>query len=133
MIYTIVYTSHPHKQPKEHELDDILRTARRNNQFLGVTGVLLLASNTYVQVLEGEEAHVKKIFTSISKDSRHHSINKMFEGLMDARAFKDWSMAYRRMNKKELDGFKKRINLDDPRLFNNIPALTILEAFSALL
>ena len=37
------------------------------------------------------------------------------------------------MSEEELADFKSNLNLDDPKLLNNIPALSLLEAFYELL
>lgn len=55
----------------DEEVDRLLAVARRNNIRDGLTGALLLAGNTFFQVLEGECGAVESTFARIIDDTRH--------------------------------------------------------------
>lgn len=95
--------------------------------------MLIFSSSTFIQVLEGDKDTVTKLYQKIERDQRHHGAFIIFEGPLSARAFGDWSMGFKSMSEKELASFKVKLNLNDPKLLNNIPALSILEAFYELL
>ncbi len=74
-------------------LDGILQSARRNNQALGITGLLLYIDGGFLQVLEGEEEAVHRIYTRIRADNRHWETRLMLDREAP-RAFGDWSMGF---------------------------------------
>ncbi len=74
---------------------DILRGARPFNGMNGVTGLLLATGDRFMQVLEGPEDSVEVAMDRIRADSRHRDVEVLTDGPTDARAFPDWSMAYR--------------------------------------
>lgn len=73
---------------------DILREANACNAKLGVTGYLLRSHDGFVQVLEGPEAAVTRIYDTISRDRRHHDITLIGSRHLVSRSFPDWSMGY---------------------------------------
>ena len=133
MLYTIVYLSYPHRRMAKEDLNAILHTSRDNNQKLDITGVLVYSSSTFIQVLEGDKGIITDLYDKIKKDKRHHGAFIVFEGPLASRAFSNWSMGFKSMSEEELAEFKSNLNLDDPKLLNNLPALSILEAFYELL
>lgn len=132
MLYTIGYMSYASGSMTDQVIEDILQVAQENNKKLGITGMLFYASNTFMQVLEGDEKIVKELYNEIKIDSRHENVNILFEGELEARAFSEWSMAYKKLGDEEYSDLKTKINLDDPQLNNNLPAITFIEAFQEL-
>lgn len=53
-----------------------------------------------MQVLEGEEASVRRIMRSILKDERHHDVNIVLEEPIDHREFETWRMAFRKIDRR---------------------------------
>ncbi|GGB15724.1 hypothetical protein GCM10011380_01470 [Sphingomonas metalli] len=78
------------------DADAILAVSRRNNVRDGVTGLLLYDGRRFLQVLEGEEADVVRVFDRISRDPRHRAIVILSRRTIEAREFGDWSMAFQR-------------------------------------
>jgi len=72
---------------------DIVRTARRQNGAMNVTGFLWFDRRRYFQILEGHPDRVEALFARISRDRRHRDINLMDWGPIEARLFGEWSMA----------------------------------------
>ena len=75
-------------------LQDLLQVARRNNQALGVTGMLLFTESTFLQVLEGAPAVVRSLYEKIAKDQRHANVLILAEDSIEQRNFGDWSMGF---------------------------------------
>jgi hypothetical protein len=73
-------------------LDGILLVARINNARAGVTGALVCRADLYLQMLEGPEEAVRKIYASICKDDRHMEIRQRFLEPVTERMFPDWAM-----------------------------------------
>lgn len=77
----------------DKDIDDIVKTAIRKNQNLGISGCLVVYENTFFQILEGAKKNVLKIYKSIKKDNRHKNIHLIWKGAKVNRLFEDWSMA----------------------------------------
>lgn len=99
-LYMLVYSSRAVEQADRVKLVDICAAAVKKNKRLGVTGVLLCVGNQFVQVLEGNQAIVKKLYDEIRRDARHTQCRVLYEGAISARAFPDWGMNFIRMDDK---------------------------------
>ncbi len=109
LIY-LSFFSHPLSTA---ELEEILAVSRRNNEALGITGLLIVKGHAFLQALEGEKAAVYKLYEKIKQDSRHHDVMKISEENIQQRAFANWSMGF-----KNLDDFSpiesdKLVNLTE--------------------
>ena len=76
-------------------LEEILAVSVRNNTPVGITGMLLYASGTFMQVLEGEEKAVNATHQRIERDSRHTGIFVLEHAAITARSFSQWTMGFR--------------------------------------
>jgi hypothetical protein len=72
----------------------ILRTARRHNAEIGVTGALLYSDGCFAQVLEGQREAVEDVFESIQCDTRHCDVTVLHLHPVSERSFGAWSMAF---------------------------------------
>jgi hypothetical protein len=75
-------------------IHQILKSSRRNNARVGVTGALLFNSGCFAQVLEGSSSAVSETFERIQWDERHSDVLVLEYGPVAARAFPDWSMSF---------------------------------------
>ncbi|MFN3899266.1 MAG: BLUF domain-containing protein [Alishewanella aestuarii] len=75
----------------------IHQQAERNNQRLGITGVLLVTSRHFLQLLEGPAKQVKACFAAITADPRHQSVRLVSERLVQQRQFPHWQMGLKRL------------------------------------
>ena len=90
----LIYVSLATKPFNETGLVELLATSRRNNAAAGVTGMLLYKDGKFMQLLEGEEAHVTRIFEKISKDPRHRNVITLLKGREETRLFSEWFMGF---------------------------------------
>lgn len=72
----------------------LLEEARKNNERLNVTGLLLHKDDAFFQVLEGPEVAVLKVFQNISNDHRHKNIEVLLQESLDERQFPEWQMGF---------------------------------------
>ena len=86
-MYHLLYVSSATRELNEDDLSAILETARRKNDVANVTGMLLYLSGSFLQVLEGAQEDVLRIFESISYDDRHSGIVTLTQGDIDDRSF----------------------------------------------
>lgn len=82
--------------PEDHE--DILAKARKNNEALGVTGLLIVKGNHFAQVLEGEKENVMQLFEKIKLDKRHYRVVIISQTQIETRVFSHWKMGFRDVN-----------------------------------
>lgn len=85
-----------------NELVDLLQQCRENNAGNGVTGMLLYANGTFLQVLEGEERVIDNLMTKIRRDRRHTNIHLLQRISIQHRQYSDWSMGFKRVSEKDL-------------------------------
>ena len=58
----------------DDSLTNIFDTSQKNNPTKGITGCLLIGSNSYLQFLEGPSLAVEELYSKIRKDSRHKNV-----------------------------------------------------------
>lgn len=73
-------------------LDQILVQSRRNNPRRGITGVLCVTSEVFVQVLEGGRDEVSSLLCAILRDERHRDARLLSYEEIAERQFGSWSM-----------------------------------------
>ena len=81
----------------DQQLDELLTEARHYNEKNQITGMLLYADGSFLQVIEGDEPILRKTFSSICADQRHKDIKTLFDETIDIRNFSEWSMGFRRL------------------------------------
>lgn len=81
---------------------DILQTSRRANKSHNISGMLLCAKGGVLQVLEGEDAVVSKLYRSIELDKRHNNIFLLSKTEVVERQFASWAMGFRRLTETEI-------------------------------
>jgi hypothetical protein len=96
-----------------------MHESKKNNRLLGITGVLLYFNGSIIEVLEGKEEHVKKLYTTICQDTRHSHLIQLYAGPIKKRYFPDWFMGYKTLSMVEFDHLKTLIP------FNDNPALQV--------
>jgi hypothetical protein len=90
----LIYTSRAAVGFSGERVEELLDQARRANQALGITGILLYDGDLFVQLLEGEAADVDALFDRIKRDQRHAGIQPLIREDIPERQFSNWSMAY---------------------------------------
>ena len=86
------------------QLDDMLRTALRNNAEHGITGILAHVEGSFIQYIEGPQAALDQLERNLNADRRHKNLFVSERGEIPTRAFPDWSMAFER--KRPESGFQ---------------------------
>ena len=70
----------------------ILKSSRKHNVDLGITGVLISAGDCFVQILEGGRGQVSQLYNKIVSDKRHGDVTLMIFEEIEKRSFEGWSM-----------------------------------------
>ena len=108
-------------------LTDIYDISQKNNSQSGISGCLLIGSNSYLQLLEGPESAVENLYSKIKVDSRHKKVKKLFEQHIEEKLFPSWSMKFAPFNNVKLDNKKL-----DAGKFQNINAVDAVKVFQSI-
>ena len=108
-------------------LTDIYDISQKNNLENGISGCLLIGSNSYLQLLEGPDSAVESLYSKIKMDSRHKKMKKLYEQHIEEKLFSSWSMKFTTFNNiewgnKEFDAGK----------FQNISAAAAVKVFKSI-
>lgn len=90
----MIYASAATEQFKPEVIDNILKTARKNNPKLHITGMLCFSNKYFLQCIESSRSNVNKLYHQILNDSRHSNIVLLDYKYISEREFGDWSMSY---------------------------------------
>ena len=97
-VFFLVYVSAAVTWFSPAELRALLATARAENQRAGITGMLLYKDGNFMQVLEGDEAAVRRLQARIAADRRHRGMVVIDSGPLAEREFAAWSMGFCDLN-----------------------------------
>jgi hypothetical protein len=131
-MYYLIYISTAVRPMRQLDLIDILTKSRDKNLQNNITGLLLYAQGTFIQVLEGDQEDVLATYYDITKDDRHKNIIKLVTGPLEKRVFPKWSMGFASVSTEKLKEIEGYIN-PDSEMFNpdlSHPAITVLKAFT---
>jgi len=98
----LVYVSQATRELYEADLARLLERIRPNNSAAGVTGMLLYDGGAFMQVIEGNEATLEKLYNVIIRDPRHKDVVVILEKAIARRQFPDWSMGFAEINDEML-------------------------------
>jgi hypothetical protein len=87
----LIYSSRPFGF-EDSILSQILMTARRNNANANVTGCLICRGDLYLQLLEGPDEAVARLYDSILEDDRHLDVTRRMHRQTETRLFAGWAM-----------------------------------------
>lgn len=125
MIHYLIYVSSAKGLFTKTDFSDILSTSRFNNKLKDITGILLYNEGNIMQVLEGEEEPVMKVYNKIKTDSRHHNVTKMISGISAQRSFPDWPMASKMLTASEWVDYAIHLELNSSTLIFNLKNINL--------
>ena len=94
MILQLVYISTMRVPAGAEACEAILAASRRNNARDKVTGLLVVGTNRFLQLLEGPPAAVRAAYARITADDRHYAPVILSERTAETRDCPDWHMGY---------------------------------------
>jgi len=93
MLVRCLYASRPIEPLTGPFLDTILEQSRKNNPALGITGLLCVSGDLFIQVIEGGRDEVCDLFNAIVRDDRHQQVRLLIYEEITERQFGNWTMA----------------------------------------
>ncbi|KPP81137.1 MAG: hypothetical protein HLUCCA04_09105 [Oceanicaulis sp. HLUCCA04] len=76
------------------EIADIISACERNNTPAGITGILIHDRGRFIQLLEGPEEAINRLFERIRSDTRHTRVALLLHEPCSRRVTPDWSMVF---------------------------------------
>lgn len=130
-MHQVVYSSAAVVPFSEPQLAELLGRARKNNERLGVSGMLLYHDGSFLQVLEGDIRVLDTLFTLISADKRHRRIVTLLRREVDERHFGDWRMGFASMKNlpANLPGYSDYLRLRGDPVEGANAAIRLMAAF----
>jgi signal transduction histidine kinase/CheY-like chemotaxis protein len=122
--------------PGAEQLTAIYESCLRHNHRHGITGILLIHDDRFMQLLEGPAPAVRERFAVIQADARHTDVWTVVDHNVAQRQVKDWSMAVCKVVSTETANtlcapFFGDLQIDLKRMVSPGTALDILTAFSS--
>lgn len=102
MVFQLVYASAATDACTREELVTLLTQARARNEACRITGMLLYREGRFLQLLEGDEQAVRRLYAAIRLDLRHRDVTMLCEGRRLLRQFPRWSMSFRDLDEDPL-------------------------------
>ncbi len=93
-MYQLTYQSTAIIGIQKEQLEQILETAQARNSGEGISGCLVYYRDRFVQILEGDKKVVRRLYSQIKLDDRHHSVTLLWKGDVLERCFPHWNMAF---------------------------------------
>lgn len=90
----LVYISTMRAPVSPAECEAILAASRRNNGRDGITGLLVVGTTRFLQLLEGPPAAVRSAYARIKADPRHYAAVVVSERQVEDRDCPEWAMGY---------------------------------------
>lgn len=102
MVGRLIYASRATYSPDDDALLALLEVSRKRNDEADVTGLLVYAERSFLQLLEGPPAAVAEIYGRILIDERHRDIRLLVQDQVGSRLFPDWTMGFYAPNAESL-------------------------------
>jgi len=115
MLVRCLYASRAAAGTGPAMLDDILAQSRRNNPKQGITGMLCVSNDVFIQLLEGGRDEVCELYNAIIRDGRHEHVRLLTYEEISQREFGNWTMGQvnlSKVNPSLLLKYFKRAELD---------------------
>ena len=115
MLVRCLYASRPAAALQGAGLDLILEQSRKNNPALGITGLLCVSEDLFIQVIEGGRDEVCDLYNAIVADDRHQHVRLLTYEEITERRFANWTMGHvsiSKLNPSLLLKYFKRVEFD---------------------
>lgn len=120
-VFYLIYNSIESNPCDAGMLKTLLDQSRDFNKQNDITGILLYvkgqkitkSKGRFMQLLEGEERIVRKLYKKITNDTRHGAVTLLQIGKYDERIFNEWSMGFEDSDNDTFRSADGHFNLND--------------------
>ncbi|WP_201617808.1 BLUF domain-containing protein [Psychrobacter urativorans] len=103
IILRLTYISRYNTSNANIEVARILEQAQRNNERKGITGVLVINENYFLQSIEGARPIINELLRELVKDDRHFSLQVIECREVEQRRWNKWSMKYLTLGDQDIE------------------------------
>lgn len=93
-ICQLFYVSRASAPCNDADIQSILRSSRRHNERLDITGCLLFSGCCFAQMLEGRDEVVRALVARLADDRRHACVKVLVQRHRSSRDYAHWSMGF---------------------------------------
>jgi hypothetical protein len=134
-MFSLSYVSSANRTYSREELGCLASVCVANNARDDVTGVLLYKGGNFMQLLEGPEAAVRRLYSIIGCDTRHRGLITLLQGAIEKRHFPGWAMRLEVLADGTASSGERKKFLEDivasaPHAARPDPAATLLLRFA---
>lgn len=120
-VFYLIYSSVESKVFDADMIKTLINQSREFNKQNNITGILLYvkgqqitkSKGRFMQLLEGDERIVRKLYKKIMNDTRHESVVLLQIGKYDQCIFSDWSMGFEDSDDETFQSISGHFNLND--------------------
>ncbi len=89
----IMYKSIPSKDIGKSKFQELLQNSQERNRLHSVTGYIFLSKTKIVQLIEGDDVVINKLYDRIKLDNRHTEVSVILDKQIERRTMMNWNMA----------------------------------------
>jgi len=119
IVYMSEYLGDAHSMFSD--IGDIITVSKAENAKRGITGIRLYHMGKFVQVLEGEEEHLRALMKNIEKDPRHRNVRYLVDEQITQRGFEKWNMDFFNLSDKHSLNYDEMAEIS--RLYRKQPLI----------
>lgn len=101
-LYKVMYISSATQHMSTKELEKMMAKCRQKNAFFDITGYMVYHEGNIIQLLEGNRTSVEYIYNTIKLDSRHQNIIELCTASIEKRAFANWQMGFKLIDREQI-------------------------------
>jgi hypothetical protein len=94
MPFQLIYASAAAVPFTQDDLEQLLGKARKRNNQLRISGLLIHHRGSFLQVMEGPKTEVEQLYAMIARDPRHTKHVLIRRAYVDECSFDGWSMGF---------------------------------------
>jgi hypothetical protein len=129
-IWQLLYSSAQAYEMETADMVKLLFDARAFNRENGITGLLLYHEGRFMQLIEGDQHEIQRLYRRIAQDSRHRDVILEVNAPADQRLFPQWQMGY--ADAPEMDGLPALAGAESERDVMAILRVLAREHMSAM-
>ncbi len=124
----IMYKSAPSEGIDKSEFQELLQRSQERNQLYDITGYIFLSKTKIVQLIEGNDDMVDRLYNRITTDNRHENVMTIRDKKIEKRTMIGWDMAIIDFWNAKKDKFDEFSLLD--KLYSSTD-IDLIKAFQA--
>ena len=117
-MYTLIYKSQFCSGISLIDVDNIHMISQAKNREYQITGCLYFTIPYVIQILQGKQECVMRLYNNINKDRRHHSVSLLMSEDYPTQLFPRWSMRKVRIHNEET--YLRFIHIFEGRFTSNL-------------